>query len=62
MSSPTTTCDFPACKCFPGADTVARNGNTFCSARCADGRGCDHEHCNCGSFPAEEPSDDSARG
>jgi hypothetical protein len=33
-----------------------QDGKAYCTQRCADGRGCDHEGCNCGSFPTSEPN------
>jgi hypothetical protein len=51
-----THCAHKACKCrVEAADAVRQNGAVFCSQRCADDRGCDHEGCNCGDFPAPEP-------
>jgi hypothetical protein len=49
-------CAHKGCKCSVQSDAAAKSeGLLFCTERCADGRGCDHEGCNCGSFPAPEP-------
>jgi hypothetical protein len=52
-----TICSHQGCTCrveVQGA--VKREGKVFCSERCADDRGCDHEQCNCGDFPEERPA------
>jgi hypothetical protein len=36
-------------------DAVSAAGQMYCSERCIDGRGCDHQGCNCGRFPTTEP-------
>jgi hypothetical protein len=49
-------CAHKDCKCRFGQDSAVQSqGKMFCTQRCADGRGCDHEGCNCGDFPAPEP-------
>ena len=49
-------CARKTCKCHcQGDDCVRYAGLLYCSQRCADGRGCDHEDCNCGAFPTAEP-------
>lgn len=49
-------CAEKSCKCrFDRASAIEFEGMLYCTQRCADGRGCDHEGCNCGSFPAPEP-------
>ena len=49
-------CAFKPCKCtLDPVHAVHRDGQAYCSERCADGRGCDHSHCNCGEYPEPEP-------
>jgi hypothetical protein len=56
MKSVDQVCAHKGCDCSLAADQrVARDGELYCSERCADGRGCDHQDCNCGDFPAAEP-------
>lgn len=51
MADPTT-CAFEACQCELSRESIVRRDKAeYCSARCADGRGCDHPDCNCGEFP-----------
>lgn len=55
MADPNT-CEYKSCKCTTTTGEAIRSeGHTYCSQRCADGRGCDHEHCNCGNWPEPEP-------
>jgi hypothetical protein len=50
-----TSCAHESCSCsLQAGSIVSREGRNYCSERCADNRGCDHEGCNCGAFPAEE--------
>jgi len=58
MTAPNKHCAHSACDCDvePG-QAVVFDGQTFCSTRCAEGRGCDHHDCNCGNFPVEEPEE-----
>ncbi len=49
-------CAHKTCKCRCDHDECVRyEGLMYCSQRCADNRGCDHEGCNCGTFPTAEP-------
>lgn len=55
MTSSNQNCAHGGCKCLNDpALEVTHEGKTYCSERCADGRGCDHHDCNCGVFPTEE--------
>ena len=58
MDPKTDTCQHAGCDCPVGADAVMRNGEAYCSERCADDRGCDHPDCNCGDCPEGRPSRD----
>lgn len=50
-------CARKTCKCHCDHDEcVSSEGLLYCSNRCAEDRGCDHEGCNCGDFPTAEPS------
>ena len=62
MTASSLRCAHARCKCsIDSALAVAHDAKTYCSERCADGRGCDHHGCNCGVFPTEEaPKPDSA--
>jgi len=49
-------CAHKTCKCRCDHDECTRyEGLLYCSQRCAENRGCDHEGCNCGAFPTAEP-------
>ena len=49
-------CAHKSCDCrFDRGTAIESEGKLYCTERCAEGRGCDHEGCNCGSFPAPEP-------
>jgi hypothetical protein len=51
-------CAFKPCHCtFEAEGAVEFEGQTFCSERCVDGRGCDHAHCNCGEWPTAAPEE-----
>jgi hypothetical protein len=55
MTASTARCAHAQCKCSNDSElAVTYEGKTYCSERCADGRGCDHHDCNCGVFPTEE--------
>ncbi len=44
-----TKCAHTACQCTIYQDkAVHKNGQSYCSQDCADGKGCHHPHCNCG--------------
>jgi len=48
-------CAFEDCSCTITAENmVEHDGKQYCSERCVDNRGCDHEGCNCGAFPTAE--------
>jgi hypothetical protein len=53
-------CAADSCACHIDSQTAVRSeGQLYCSQRCVEGRGCDHAGCNCGDFPAAEPSSDA---
>lgn len=48
-------CDYDRCHCVPKVGTaVVRNRSVFCSAGCAEGRGCRHPECGCREAPPPE--------
>lgn len=50
-------CAAKGCICrFDPASAVESEGQSYCSLRCSEGRGCDHRSCNCGAYPTEEPA------
>ena len=56
LSKEQTQCAHTGCSC-PGVPEVpSRSNNVYCSGSCAEGKGCDHPDCNCGSGAAAEPS------
>lgn len=62
MNKDATTCEFGPCHCRTDEPTaVTHEGKRYCSERCVDGRGCDHNHCNCGDFPTAEPDPQPTR-
>lgn len=61
MDNSSSKCAHDRCTCVNEPNlAVTYEGKTFCSERCADGRGCDHHGCNCGEFPTDEPERTSA--
>ena len=41
-------CAHPSCNCYVRAgEAVERDGQIYCSERCADHHGCNHAGCNC---------------
>jgi hypothetical protein len=49
-------CAAKACVCKVDRTAAVRvEGQSYCSERCSEGRGCDHADCNCGDFPTAEP-------
>jgi len=53
---PEIVCADKDCVCkFEPEDGVRWGDAYYCSERCVDGRGCDHDGCNCGKFPTAEP-------
>lgn len=41
-------CAHPSCSCIVTAQaSVQRDGKYYCSQGCADGRGCEHDTCEC---------------
>ena len=54
MKNDSMLCRYEDCLCrVSGANAVHYDGGSYCSQRCADGRGCDHAGCNCGKFATE---------
>lgn len=50
-SDGTYTCGHEGCHCTVADDEnhLKQDGKIFCSEACRDGKGCDHQDCNCGS-------------
>ena len=42
-------CAHDGCGCGIPPKAVSKNGPSYCSDACAEGRGCDHPDCNCGA-------------
>jgi hypothetical protein len=48
----TLACSHPGCRCTLDSRYVFLRDRAFCSGDCADGSGCDHEDCHCGTVRA----------
>jgi hypothetical protein len=56
MPTQTIPCAAKDCSCHVEQESaIELDGRLYCSNRCSEGRGCDHEGCNCGRFPTAEP-------
>ena len=55
-------CGHTGCSCEIDEDChVNRDGYCYCSEACADGQGCEHEHCDCSTKAANQsPADDES--
>jgi hypothetical protein len=51
-------CAHEGCDCSIPPKAVSKDGPSYCSDACGEGRGCDHPDCNCG---AKERADEPAR-
>lgn len=55
MGNANPTCAYGPCQCTVSPEqAVQRNDQRFCSERCADGQGCDHQDCHCDGFRTED--------
>lgn len=48
-------CDREGCDCTLETCSVTYGDRSYCSANCADGFGCEHEHCKCGRIKRQPP-------
>jgi hypothetical protein len=61
MNNPASqTCAHKDCECAVNAASVAQGGKRYCTQECADGKGCAHLNCGCGSELETETEENDA--